>query len=84
MLNHLLSVKFHSLPLSSWDFPGGSVSKESACKARDLGWVRRIGVGNGSPLQYLTWEIPWTEEPGDDVARVGHDRVTKLQLLPSR
>ena len=31
------------------------------------------GVGNGSPLQYLTWEISWTEEPSDDVARVEHN-----------
>ena len=21
-------------------------------------------VGNGNPLQYLAWKIPWTEEPG--------------------
>ena len=21
------------------------------------------GEGNGNPLQYLAWEIPWTEEP---------------------
>ena len=22
------------------------------------------GGGNGNPLQYLAWRIPWTEEPG--------------------
>ena len=22
------------------------------------------GGGNGSPLQYFCWKIPWTEEPG--------------------
>ena len=36
------------------------------------------GEGNGNPLQYLTWEIPWTEEPGGlhtvhGVAKVRHD-----------
>ena len=23
-----------------------------------------IGEGNGTPLQYSCWKIPWTEEPG--------------------
>ena len=29
-------------------------------------WVRKIPcrVGNGNPLQYPPWQIPWTEEPG--------------------
>ena len=22
------------------------------------------GEGNGTPLQYLAWKIPWMEEPG--------------------
>ena len=27
-------------------------------------WLRKIlGKGNGTPLQYLDWEIPWKEEP---------------------
>ena len=25
---------------------------------------RCLGEGNGKPLQYLAWRIPWTEEPG--------------------
>ena len=25
---------------------------------------RSPGEGNGNPLQYLAWEIPWTEESG--------------------
>ena len=37
-------------------FPGGSVSKESACSMGDLhaipGWGRSPGEGNGNPLQY--------------------------------
>ena len=35
---------------------------------RDTGSVpglgRSPGGGNGNPLQYLAWRIPWTEEPG--------------------
>ena len=32
-------------------------------------WVRSLlgrspGEGNGNPLQYLFWRIPWAEEPG--------------------
>ena len=25
---------------------------------------RSLGVGNGNPLQYSCWKIPWTEELG--------------------
>ena len=41
-------------------FPGGSVGKESACNAGDLGSIpesgRSPGEGNGSPLQYSCLE----------------------------
>ena len=48
--------------------PGGSVSKESACDAGDLGLI----LGQEDPQEeemapyssILAWEIPWTEEPG--------------------
>ena len=48
--------------------PGGSDSKESACKAGDVGSV----PWSGNPLEkgmttrcnILAWRIPWTEEPG--------------------
>ena len=26
--------------------------------------VYEFGEGNGTPLQYLAWKIPWAEEPG--------------------
>ena len=43
-------------------FPGGSVSKESACNTGDLGsiprWGRSPGEGNGNPLQYSCLENP--------------------------
>ena len=49
-------------------FPGGSDSKVSACNVGDLGSIpesgRYPGEGNGNPLQYSTWKIPWSEEPG--------------------
>ena len=28
------------------------------------GLGRYPGEGNGNPLQFLAWSIPWTEEPG--------------------
>ena len=48
-------------------FPGGSDGKESTHNAGDPGSIpglgRFPGEGNGNLLQYLAWEIPWTEEP---------------------
>ena len=60
---------------------GGTVVKNSpasAGDARDLGSIpgsgRSPGGGNGNPLQYLAWEIPWTEEPGG-LQSMGSQRV---------
>jgi len=40
-----------------WGFPGGSVGKEQACNAGDLGSILGSGSfsgeGNGKPLQYF-------------------------------
>ena len=55
--------------------------KKSACNAGDLGSIpgsgRSPGEGNGNPLQYLAWRIPWTEELGRlqyiGSQRVGHN-----------
>ena len=64
--------------LLSGFFPGGSEVKASACNAGDLGSipgsVRSPGEGNGNPLQYLAWKIPWTEEPGG-LQSMGSQRV---------
>ena len=65
--------------------PGGSDGKESACSVGDAGSIlgsrRSPGGGHGSPLQYLAWRIPWTEEPGGlqsvGSQRVGHNPATK-------
>ena len=49
-------------------FPCSLVGKESACSAGGPGSIpvlgRFPGEGNGNPLQYSAWEIPWTEEHG--------------------
>ena len=41
------------------------------------GLGRPPGVGNGNPLQYSCWTMPWTEEPGGlqamGLQRVRHD-----------
>ena len=66
-------------------FPCSSVGKESACNAGDLGLIpglgRSPGEGNGNPLQYSFWRIPWTEESGRlqsmGLQRVGHNLATK-------
>ena len=56
------------------------MGEELACSVGDPGWTpgrgRSPGGGNGNPLQYSRWEIPWTEEPGGlqsmGSQRVGH------------
>ena len=43
------------------------------------------GEGNGIPLQYFAWKIPWMEEPGKlqsmGLQRVGYDWTTSLSLF---
>ena len=63
------------------DFSGGSEGKASAYNAGDLGSIAELGrspgEGNGNPLKYSSWKIPWTEKPGRlqpmRSQRVGHD-----------
>ena len=42
--------------------------KNPTASAGDAGFIpglrRSPAEGNGNPLQYLAWEIPWKEEPG--------------------
>ena len=65
-------------------FPAGTHDKDLAANAgdiRDVGSIpgsgRSLGGGHGNPLQYSSWGIPWTEEPGGlqsmGSQRVGHD-----------
>ena len=78
-----VSLKLNIRHDRSYDFHGGSDSKESACNAGDLssipGLGRSSGEGNGNPLQYSCLENS-TEEPGRlksmGSQRVGHDWAT--------
>ena len=65
-------------------FPGGSVSKESAYNARDLGSTPGLGgfgEGNGNPLHYSCLENPMDREAWqatvNGVTRVGYNLMTK-------
>ena len=44
-----------------------------------------VREGNGTPLQYFAWKIPWMEEPGRlqsmGSLEVGHNWVTSLSLF---
>ena len=55
---HTLPTKF--CIVKAVGFPGGSVGKESACNAGDLGLIpgsrRYLGGGNGYPFQYSCLE----------------------------
>ena len=74
----------HILP-SLQAFPGGSVVKNPPADAGDAGSIpgseRSPREGNGNPLQYSRWRIPWTEEPGGlqsmGSQRVRHSLATK-------
>ena len=61
----------------------GSDGKESACNAGDPGsipgWERSPGEGNGNPLQYFAWKIPWTEEP-DGLRFMGSQSCTRFHF----
>ena len=51
-------------------FPGGSDGKESACNARDPGWIPPSGPedllekGTVAHPSVLAWRIRWTEKSG--------------------
>ena len=76
MVTHLAENKSRS-GLESWEafgfkqlfspFPGGSVVKNPAGNAGDVGSIpasKISGEENGNPLQYSCLENPWIEEPG--------------------
>ena len=64
-------------------FPGGSVVKNLSAKQEtqvlSLGQEDSLEEEMATPSGILTWEIPWTEEPGGlqsmGSQRVGHDRA---------
>ena len=65
--------------------------KECACQCRRLEfapWLGRSpGEGDGNPLQYCSWRIPWKRSLAGyspwGHRRVGHDLVTEQQQIPS-
>ena len=65
------------------DFHGGSGIKNLPAKAGDSNLIPRLGRspggGNGNPLQYLAWEIPWTEEFGG-LQFMGSQRVRHTHI----
>ena len=53
-------LRMYIILFNTWDFPGGSDGKESACQVRDQGLIpgsrRCPGERNGNPLQYSCLE----------------------------
>ena len=65
-------------------FPCCSDGKVSVHNAGDegliLGLGRSHGEGNGSPLQYSSWRIPWMEEAGR-LQSMGHKESDMTERL---
>ena len=63
-----------------WAFLVVQWEKSPLANSGDVGSVRELGrspgKGNGNPLQYSSWRIPWTEEPGEAIVH----GVAKSQL----
>ena len=64
-------VLFYSFFIAEWfhhGFPWWPGGKECICQAGDTGLTpgsrRTSGEGNGTPLQYSCWKVPWTEQSG--------------------
>ena len=90
------SIHSHLIETFQWIFqvlnmflglPQGLSSKESTCKARDIGDMRLIpglgrspGGGHGHSLQYSFLESPWTEEP-EGLQAIRSQSRTRLKWL---
>ena len=65
--------------------PGGSVSKESACNAGDLGSIpvlgRSPGEGHGNPLQYSGLENPHGQRSLVRYSSWGHKESDTIEQL---
>ena len=72
----------------SFNFPGSSGDKVSACNARDLGSIpgsgRSLEKDMATHSSILAWRIPWTEEPARLQSmrsqKIRHDWVTSLHF----
>ena len=82
-------VEIQSAEKMQRTLPGGFLkgfTDEGAFAPGLKGWLGvHQGEGNGTPLQYFAWRIPWMEEPGGlqsmGSLRVGHDWATSLSLF---
>ena len=70
-ITHFLKVLWSSNDLSLkywWGFPSGLGVKNPTVNAEDASLIpgsgRSPGERNDNPLQYSSWEIPWTKESG--------------------
>ena len=56
------------LPPPALGFPGCAAVKNPPASVGDAGWIPGMGRSPGGGMTthsgILTWEIPWTEEPG--------------------
>ena len=64
--------------------PGGSDSKESACKVGDLGWGDSQGGGHGNPLQYSCLENPHGQRSLLGYSPGGHKGLDTAEQLSAR
>ena len=71
-LSHSYMTTGKTIALTRWTFVDKVMSLLFNMLSRLV-----IGEGNGTPLQYFAWKIPWMEEPGRlqsmGSLRVGHD-----------
>ena len=76
--------------INIWCFPGGSASKESACKAGDLGSVPGLGRSPGEGIGYYPLQYSCLGNPMDrgawwatvhEVIRVGHNTHTHTHTI---
>ena len=69
----------------NYGFPGGSVGKESACNAEDLGSVpglgRSPGGGHDNPLQYSCLENPHGQRGLVGCSLWGHKELDTTERL---
>ena len=69
----------------SFVFPGGSVGKESACNAGDLGLIFGLGKspggGHGNPLQYSYLENPHGQRSLAGYSPCGHKESDMTEQL---
>ena len=68
-----------------YDFPGGSNGKESACSAemwvQSLVWEDPLEKEMMTHSSFLSWKMPWTEEPGSPWGHRESDMTERLHFL---